>query len=63
MTFLCSCILEKLFTSGEIGKEHCRNKIMSDKDISKLISEALEFIRINTQMCTKGRNEEMKLRA
>ena len=57
------CILEKLFTCEEIGTEHCCNKIMSDKDISKLISEALEFIRIDTQMCAKGHNEEMKFRA
>jgi len=33
------CTLEEWFTCGKIGKEHCSNKIMSDKDMSKLISE------------------------
>jgi hypothetical protein len=57
------CTLEVWFTCGETGNEHRRNKIMSEKDMSKLISEALEFIQIGTQIRVEGRNEEMKLSA
>jgi hypothetical protein len=54
------CTLEEWFTCGKIGKEHCINKIMSDKDMSKLISEALEFIQINTQCVQRAQRGAMK---